>query len=321
LAGCEPSNHQFSTITDNSDQAAMIRSLYYQVIGWDSLILVIVIVTLFLALFVYSRRVTGEKGPPVRAAEHLGLEIAWTAGPALILMLIAIPAIRIGFRTQPSKPPPDAITVKVIAHQWWWEIRYPQLGITTANEIHIPVNKPVRFDLESADVIHSFWIPRLAGRRDVIPGHQNEVTLMPRVVGVFFGECAEFCGLSHANMYFRVFVDTDSGFETWRAANILPATTAAPLDPRLAAGARVFAASPCTACHGIKGVSKGTIGPDLTHFGSRTTLAAGMMENSLRNLSTWLTNPGAIKPGAQMPNLGLGPEQTSQLAAYLESLK
>jgi cytochrome c oxidase subunit 2 len=182
----------------------------------------------------------------------------------------------------------------------------------------------VRLELESADVIHSFWVPQLGGKRDLIPGHQNELTLTPLVAGYYYGECAEFCGLSHANMRFRVMVDPPERFDDWKyheaAGATMPVHEAVTGDP-VAAGAMIFSTSPCTTCHTIAGVSSGRLGPNLTHFGSRTTLAGGILENNPQNLADWLRNPQKLKPGAQMPALGLSQKQTSQLVAYLESLK
>jgi cytochrome c oxidase subunit 2 len=190
--------------------------------------------------------------------------------------------------------------------------------------MHLPAGRPVRILLESADVIHSFWVPQLGGKRDVIPGHTNAITLVADSPGVYFGQCAEFCGLSHANMRFRVFVETPEQFHAWSAHQAgppavpgRPTDTATPIE----AGARLYAGSPCVTCHTINGVSTQRMGPDLTHFGSRTTLAGGVLENTPQNVAAWLRDPAAVKPGAQMPALGLSPQEITELTAYLESLK
>jgi cytochrome c oxidase subunit 2 len=324
LVGCASSTFPMTTFAPKSDYATHIHSLYLEVIGWDTFILLIVTVALLLALLRYSTRsdTIPEQLPLVH--EHVGLEVAWTVGPALILLAIAIPTVRTTFRSYPAVPPKNALIVDVLAHQWWWEVHYPGLGITTANEIHVCVGRPVRFRLQSADVIHSFWVPQLGGKQDVVPGHTNMLTLTPQKPGMYLGQCAEFCGLSHANMRFRVFVDTPQQFSAWTAEQ-----TAAPAVPVRAAepgnaveaGARLYAESPCVTCHTIRGESTQKVGPDLTHFGSRTTLAGGTLENTPQNLGAWLRDPPALKPGAQMPDLGLSPQQTAQLVAYLESLK
>jgi len=323
-SGCGNSELPLATMAPKSDFANWIFGVYLEVIGWDTLVLIIVSMALGLALFRFSTRAAGRREPPKRAVEHLALEAAWTAGPAGILLFIAIPSILITFRSQPSAPPPNAMRVKVIAHQWWWEFQYPALGITTANEMHLPLGQPVRLELESADVIHSFWVPKLGGKRDVVPGHTNELTLTPDTSGYYYGECAEFCGLSHANMQFRVVVEPLDHFNDWRVHEALgaamPAHDSSSGDP-VAVGAAIYSNSPCTTCHTIAGVSSGHLAPNLTHFGSRTTLAGGILENNPQNVADWVRNPEKLKPGAQMPKLGLSAQQASQLAAYLESLK
>ena len=324
LASCGKGEVPLTTMAPKSDFANWIFGVYLEVIGWDTIVLIIVSGALGLALFRFSTRATDEFEPPKRSTEHLALEAAWTAGPAGILLFIAIPSILITFRSQPTMPPPDAMIVKVVAHQWWWEFQYPSLGITTANEMHLPVGKAVRLQLESADVIHSFWMPQLGGKRDVVPGHSNELTLTPNTPGYYYGECAEFCGTSHANMRFRVIVDTEDHFSDWKvheeATSVMPARDASTGDP-VALGAAIYANSPCTTCHTIAGVSSGKLAPNLTHFGRRTSMAGGMYDNTPKNVATWVRDPDKMKPGAQMPALGLTDEQASHLAAYLESLK
>ncbi len=324
LAGCTGALPPMTTFAPKSDFAEWTQTLYLQVIGWDTLILVVVVVTALLAIFRYSTRVRAPHEAPPVSRESLGLEVTWTVGPALVLLAIAIPTIRTTFHTQPGVAPANALMVKVTAHQWWWQVEYPDLEIKTANEIHLPAGQPVQIQLQSADIIHSFWVPALGGKRDVIPGHVNTITLIPRVPGMYLGQCAEFCGLSHANMRFRVFVDTPAAFNAWSTQQTAPAAVpgrpAEATDP-VAAGARLYAMSPCVTCHTINGVSTQKVGPDLTHFASRTTLAGGILDNTPANLTAWLRDPETLKPGAQMPNLGLSPPEVSQLVAYLESLK
>jgi cytochrome c oxidase subunit 2 len=299
--------------------------LYWEAIGWYSLILILVIALIVLVLTRYStRRARGTHEPPAHVGEHLMLELAWTAGPAAILLLVAIPAIVINFVSQPNNPPANAMHIEVIGHQWWWEFRYPALGIVTANEAHIPLDRPVYFSLNSGDVIHSFWIPRLGGKRDLIPNHTNELILTPRRSGEYYGECAEFCGLSHANMRFRVFVDSKSEFVAWVADQRLDARQPAPSETnysQLRAGLKIFAGAPCAICHEIKGVSKGSIAPALTHFRSRTTFAGGTLPNTRQELEKWIENPANLKPGVKMPGLALAPDQLAAVSAYLESLR
>jgi len=313
-----------TTFAPQADYADWIHSLYLQVIGWDGLILLIVIVATLLALLRYSTR--SERVPaelPVHR-DHLWLEITWTVGPALVLVAIAIPTIRTTFRSQPEVAPANALVVEVLAHQWWWEVIYPELKVTTANEIHLPVGRPVRFELRSADVIHSFWVPALGGKRDVIPGHVNAITTTPRTPGVYLGQCAEFCGLSHANMRLRVFVEPPATFAAWAAHQAEPAAVPgrpAAVTTPVEAGAQLFATNLCVTCHALDGVATQRAGPDLTHFASRTTLAGGMLENTPAHVAAWLRDPQAEKPGAQMPDLALTDGEIDNLVAYLESLK
>lgn len=319
IAGCSDKGRPMTTLAPKSDLAQWIQNLYIDVTLWDALVFIIVVTAFVLALFVFSTRV-GEAAPATTASSDLGLEIAWTLGPVLILLMITIPTIRTIFRSQPAVAPTGALEIKVVAHQWWWEFDYPD-GAKASNELHIPVNRPIRLSLESADVIHSFWVPQLGGKRDVVPGQINELTFIANVVGMYPGQCAEFCGLSHANMRFRTFVDSPDDFAKWDRDQ-LAGPVATPASDQLASdGAKVFADSPCTTCHMIQGISKGYIGPDLTHFGSRTTLAAGVLKNTPENVAKWIEDPQEIKPGANMPPLLLPGPKLDALVAYLESLK
>ncbi|MGH7779358.1 MAG: cytochrome c oxidase subunit II [Candidatus Binataceae bacterium] len=323
LAGCaENRGLPMTTLAPKSDLADWIYRLFIEVTLWDSLVFAVVIVTFLLAIFVFSTRV-GEAAPPSSATSDLKLEIAWTLGPALILLFISIPTIRTIFRSQPNVPPKGSLEIRVIAHQWWWEFRYhDQSNVVTANELHIPVGVPIRLNLQSGDVIHSFWVPQLGGKRDVVPGQLNELTFEANQTGMWPGQCAEFCGESHANMRFRVFVETPEQFAAWEKAQAAaPIAAASITDPAALEGAKIFSNSPCTTCHMIDGVSKGYVGPNLTHFGSRTTMAAGIEANTPADVAQWITNPDHVKPGAQMPALGLSGTQLNDLVAYLESLK
>ncbi|MGO9604704.1 MAG: cytochrome c oxidase subunit II [Candidatus Binataceae bacterium] len=322
VAGCTARHEPpMTTLAPKSDLAQWIYSLFLEVTLWDAGILAIVVVAFILAVFVFSTRV-GEAAAPSSVASDLGLEVAWTVGPALVLLMISIPTVRTIFRSQPRIAPQGSLEIRVIAHQWWWEFQYEQSGIKTANELHLPIGQQIRLNLESADVIHSFWVPQLGGKRDVVPGQINELTLEADVPGTYLGQCAEFCGLSHANMRFRVMVDTPDQFAMWEKTQLAPPLAAdKAVDPAAADGAEIFANSPCTSCHRIDGVSKGYMGPDLSHFGARTTLAGAIMPNTPDNVAKWITDPEKLKPGALMPKLGLSGKQLDDLVAYLESLK
>jgi cytochrome c oxidase subunit 2 len=310
-----------TTLAPKSDLGEWIYHLFIQVTLWDALILAIVVIAFVLAVFFFSTRV-GEAAPPSSAASDLGLEVAWTVGPALILLMISIPTVRTIFRSQPRVAPAGSLEITVTAHQWWWEFHYPDSGVETADELHIPTGRPIRLHLLSNDVIHSFWVPQLGGKRDVVPGQLNHLTLEAFVPGTYLGQCAEFCGLSHANMRFRVMVETPEQFASWQISEqVAPTPENENASRAIAEGAKIFANSPCTTCHRIDGVSKGYIGPSLSHFGTRTTLAGGTLSNTPANVAKWVADPEAIKPGAQMPKLGLRGEQLNDLVAYLESLK
>jgi len=322
LTGCggRP-EHPMTTIHPTSDFGVWINRLYLQVTLWDVLIFTVVIVSFTLAVFVFSTR-AGEAAPPSTAASDIRLEIVYTIGPALVILMISIPTVRTVFRSQPAVPPKNAVNIEVVGHQWWWEFNYLDGSkAATANELHIPVGRPIHLQLKAYDVIHSFWVPALGGKRDVIPGQVNEIYLIANEPGEYYGQCAEFCGESHANMRFRVFVDPPERFASWEQAQAALPAKIAPTDTALAEGAKIFANSPCTTCHAIRGVSKGYFGPDLTHFGSRETFASGVYPNTPENVARWITDPVDMKPGAMMPKFAVGSDQLAALTAYLESLK
>ena len=209
-------------------------------------------------------------------------------------------------------------TIDVIAHRWWWEFQYPSQGIDTANEVHIPTGQPVLMEVTSTDVIHSFWVPRLQRKVDAIPGRTNDVTLQADADGTYLGECSEFCGLQHAHMRFNVVAESSDAFNAWVAdqQKAAPEPTGEALQ-----GQQVFLGSSCVYCHSITGTNaSGTVGPNLTHVASRTTLASGTIPNTPEELAAWIENPQSIKPGTQMPASDLTPTQLRQLVAYLESL-
>jgi len=312
-----------SMISTDSDFAEAITHLFFAITAVDVGILVLVVVLVALAVFKYSRRDEGL-GTEVPHERQFKLEVAWTVGPALILAVVGTISVRMTFKTQAPVPPGDSLEVDVTGQQWWWDVRYPSLGVTTANEIHVPTGQRIRFRLRSRDVVHSFWVPRLGGKRDLIPGQTNDLAFVANTPGAYPGECSEFCGTSHANMRFMVFVQTPEDFERWVADQSGPPRVAARPDVPaglVLAGAQAYAASSCTPCHTIGPVSRGTFGPNLTHFASRTTFAGGTVENTPENVEAWIRNPAALKPGAKMPALGVSEPQVKQLVAYLESLE
>jgi cytochrome c oxidase subunit 2 len=306
-----------STLVARSDFARATLSVY-SIITWTTVVIGLLVFVLLAIVLLRFRARPGDRTLPRQVRGHTLLEIAWTIGPALALLIIAIPTIQIVFRTQTAATPPDALQVVVRGWQWWWEFRYPELGVVTANELHLPAGRPVVLRLEGPDVIHSFWVPQLGGKRDVIPGRLNRITMTPEAPGEYWGQCAVFCGASHANMGLRVFVRTAGDFDAWVARQQAP-----PAEPTdlAAEGKAVYTSHACVGCHTIRGVSAGVLGPDLTHFGSRTMLAAGMWPNTPENVAEWVQDPQRLKPGVKMPPLGLTDAQAKALAAYLLSLK
>jgi cytochrome c oxidase subunit 2 len=214
---------------------------------------------------------------------------------------------------------PSTLRIDVVGHMWWWEARYPN-GAVTANEIHVPVGQTVGVHLSTADVIHSFWVPQLAPKLDMVPGMRNTLTLQADAPGRYRGQCAEFCGLQHAHMAFFVVAQPAAEFDAWLAAQAAPAPTPASSVGR--EGQSVFLTSTCAGCHTIRGTeADATVGPDLTHLASRSTIASGTLENTRDNLSAFITAPQSIKPGAVMPPTRLSPSQLAALLDYLETLR
>jgi cytochrome c oxidase subunit II len=317
LAGGCAFDGPMSTLVARSDLNRAILSVY-TIITWACVVIAIVVSAVLAIILLRFRRTPGADGLPRQIRGHTALELAWTIAPALVLLIIAIPTIQVIFRTQSAAAPPNALVVTVRGWQWWWEFRYPSLGVVTANELHLPVGRPVLFDLDGPDVIHSFWVPHLGGKRDVVPGRRNRLTVTPERTGEFWGQCAEFCGASHANMALRVIVEEPAAFDRWVAAQT--ASAPEPTGPA-AEGKAVFVRHACVGCHTIQGVSTGVLGPDLSHFGSRALFGAGLWPATAEHLVPWLKDPPALKPGAKMPNLHLTDAEATALAAYLLSLK
>ena len=246
------------------------------------------------------------------------LEVVLTLIPSLILFGLAVPTVRtiLDLGTEPK----NALQVTVTARQFWWQYEYPDLGVVTANELHIPEDQPVYITLKGADVIHSFWVPRLGGTQDAVPGRDNNMYIEADEPGKrYLGQCKEFCGLSHANMRLIVFTHTQEDFQAWAEEQaqdrVAPSGVAAE-------GEKVFLEAGCVNCHAIRGTeAAGQTAPDLTHFGSRETFAGAIFENNEANLADWLRDPPAVKPGSLMPDYGLTEEQIEVLVAYLMSLK
>lgn len=327
-------------------EARKIDDLWWLVFWMAAVIFVLVEGALILALFRFRRR--KGSNPEVRQVHgNTRLEIVWTIIPVVILAVIAVPTLSTIFdlRREPG-PEENALEVNVIGHQWWWEFEYPEYGIETANELHIPEDRPVYLSLTSADVIHSFWVPQLNGKRDAVPGRVNHLTLIADDPGTYLGQCAEFCGLAHADMRQRVYAHTAEDFDAWVAHQQEPAVE--PQEGLAAEGWQRFSLV-CTACHNVRGtsaqmartmtaedggVTRGfsvALAPDLTHFASRTTFGGASFENTAEHLRAWLANPSAMKPMRPelnipdegrilgMPNFGLADDDIDALIALLET--
>jgi cytochrome c oxidase subunit II len=318
LSGCGGPFPQ-STLHPHSDFARATDVLFTNIFWWAAAVFVVVELLLVVALVRFRHREGRPAPKPTHG--HTLMEITWTLAPAVILVFVAVPTVRTIFTTS-GVAPADALKVDVIGHQWWWEFRYPELALVTANELHVPLGRTVQLSITSADVIHSFWAPALGGKRDAIPGHVNRIAFHPDSTGDYSGQCAEFCGASHANMRLRVVVDSDSGFGRW--ATVQLAGPAAPA-PRTAAerGRAVYARSACIGCHTIQGVSPGVIGPNLTHVGSRATIASGLFPNDSAHLARWIADAPAMKPGSLMMRMQppLTDADVAALVAYLQILK
>jgi cytochrome c oxidase subunit 2 len=242
--------------------------------------------------------------------------------PVVILSALFVIA-NLVLLSQTDAPAADEtdLTVEVVGHQWFWAVSYPKSGVRTANEIHIPDRTPVNVVVRSADVIHSFWVPEQNRKIDMIPGRTNNIELYAEEPGIYRGQCAEFCGLQHAHMAFRVYAEPEADFRRWLAGQEKPAVSEG-LSAEARLGKRYFMENACAGCHTISGTpAEGTIGPDLTHVASRDTIAADTLENTPENLFRWIQNPQSIKPGDKMPGLGLGAKKFHAIVAYLSELR
>jgi len=316
-AGCGGEYPQ-SALHPRSDFADRLDVLFRQIFWWAMGVFVVVEAAILYTIFRWRDRPGRDR--PKEVHGHILMEVGWTLAPALILVAIAIPTIRTIFIVDRPTTDPNALVIEVTGHQWWWEFEYPEMDIVTANEIHIPLGRTIDLRLRSADVMHSFWVPRLGGKRDLVPGRETQLWFTADSVGVYWGQCAEFCGTSHALMGMRVIVDTPEDFAAWAAVNAGDAVQIT--DAQARAGRGVFGANACVSCHRVGGTpAEGQFGPDLTHFGSRLTIGAGILDNNFENLVRWIDSTQHVKPGNLMPEVYLSADQVAQLAAYLLALR
>ena len=341
LLGCAH-NYPQTTLLPRGDFGRLVDSLFRTTVFWGIVVFVLVEGALVFAIFKFRGR--PDDPEPRQTHGSTLLEVSWTIVPALILAIIAVPTVKTIFKTS-DYATGDVVQIEVIGHQWWWEFQYPDLGIVTANEMHFPVGKTVNLRMTTADVVHSFWVPQFAGKRDVFPKRHNPLWFKAEVTGNFSGQCAEFCGVQHARMGFRMVSQTPEEFAAWAEAQrpgsplvnkgvVTPDTTApvdsAALAARQAgdslrkAGDALFTAAGCIGCHAMVGTPLAGAttlkGPNLSHVGRRTTLVAGLMPNTEENLRKWLSNPDSVKQGTLMvlPRK-LTNEEIATLVAYLRA--
>lgn len=314
----------FPVFDPASPQAESIRDLFVQVLFISAAIFAIVAGLICIALVKFR----SQEAVPAQDFGSHRREIAWIAGPVIIVIWIAAISIKLVL-TVNALPPQYAkgeaasdaeVDIFATGHQWWWEIEYAGSGIVSANEVHIPVGKKLRVKLQSDDVIHSFWVPQLSRKMDAIPGHENYIWLEADTAGVYQGRCAEYCGTQHAWMNFQVIAHNPEDFAAWQKQEEKVAQ--APTTGNAAKGAELFMKLTCSQCHAISGTdAKEDFAPNLTHLAGRREIGAGAITYSPENLRTWLANPQAIKPGCKMPNFKLSDEHLDQLVAYLETLR
>lgn len=312
-----------STLAPASSSAHQIFDLSLFVTAITGGIFLVVGGLLAFALFKFRARTSDPSGEPAQIYGSSQIELAWTVIPVLIVVVLFLTTARVIFVIQDAPKPQSALDVTVIGHQFWWEFRYPKYGVVTANELHVPVSSGATpeatfLKLTSADVNHSFWIPQLAGKTDLIANHVNTMWMDPQKPGLDLGQCAQFCGSQHAMMLLRVYVDTPEQFDAWIKNQQQPAQH----DPAVEAGRKVFEGQACMNCHTVSGTAAtGRFGPDLTHLMTRATLASGAMDNTPENLRQWIKSPDTFKRGALMPAMQLNDEQLDHITAYLETLK
>jgi len=316
LSACSATNDPQTTLAQDGENNRRIWDVYWFLWILGAIVFVLVEGLLVFAIVRARRRPRTAHGRPVPVHGNTTLEVVWTIIPAVVLVAIGIPTLQILADLETTPKDPNALHVEVIGHQFFFEFRYEDLGITSTGELHIPADTTVDLDVTSADVIHSFWVPRLAGKQDLIPGRTNHMWLTADQPGDYSGQCAEFCGLGHANMRFAVIAHTQSDFDAWVQQKKNPTAGG---DPE--AGKAFFLTGPCAGCHTIDGTAAhGQVGPNLTHIASSPQIA-GVLENTPDNLKKWLANPPGVKPGTIMPNLGLSPGDIDNLVAFLETQK
>lgn len=308
-----------SSMEPASDNADTIQDVYILVF-WLAGAVFVGVLALTLAFSLMFREQEGVEA--LQTHGNSRLEILWTFIPVVIVVVMAVPTFDAIVQLE-GGPPEDsnALVVTATGHQWWFEFEYGEEEIVTATDLHVEAGRPVQVNLQSDDVIHSFWVPRLMGKKDMMPGHENKIWFTPTTPGTYLGQCAEFCGLSHAKMRFRVIVHSPEDYQAWLAS--VQAGPPEPQDELAQRGLEVFTdpASQCLACHTVEGVTSGQVGPNLTQVGSRSTLAGGWLENTPEEMARWIAEPAAVKPGSLMPDTGLSDADIRAVVTYLQTLE
>jgi len=294
-------------------QGVEISNLFNFELLLSTLLLALVLGWLVLALVRFRAR-PGDDTEPPQVHGHTRLEIAWTVVPALTLAVVFVLVVQTMRSVEAA--PSGSEQIRVVGHQWWWEFQYPSRNVVTANELHVPVGTALQVRLDAADVIHSFWVPRFGMMRDAVPGKTNQLSIQVDRAGIFDGACTQYCGLQHAWMRIRVVAEPREQFDAWAAQQAQPASGSG------SPGQQVFTRNTCVSCHAIRGLSTASVGPDLTHFGSRATLGAGVADNTPDNTRRWIRDARSIKSGVLMPAFGnLSEPELNDLVDYLESLR
>jgi cytochrome c oxidase subunit 2 len=308
LAGCAGAP---SALDTHSPQAGHISGLWWLMLGLATFVYLVVGGMVVIPVLRRRRRDGSER------RDQRFIVVGGLVAPAIILAIVGVYTVR---TTNALVPGPAAVQVHVAGERWWWRVTYPDLGVTTANEIHVPVGQSVDVTLTSDNVIHSFWVPQLAGKTDLIPGQTNHLSFTADRAGTYRGQCAEFCGLEHARMAFQVVVDEKAAFDQWVAGQRVAAAT--PTEALARQGEQIFVSSSCAGCHTVAGTpAAGTLGPDLSHVASRSTLAADTLPNTTAGMTQWLGSTQDVKPGALMPQIDLSADELHALVAYLETLR
>jgi cytochrome c oxidase subunit 2 len=307
----------------SSTPARSIFDLSILVLSVTAAIFLVVFSLLVYAVLKFRKRPHDDGREPAQVYGSNQVELAWTVVPVLIVLVLFLATAQVINAVQNASRPNGAIEVTAIGHQFWWEYRYPDLNVVTANELHIPVSDaahptPTFLTLLSADTDHSFWVPRLAGKTDLIPNRVNRMWVEPTETGLYLGQCAQYCGTQHAKMLLRVYVQPREEFDRW----IQEQRNSANTDDTVSAGKKIFETTACVNCHNVAGtVANGQFGPDLTHLMSRDTIAAGILLNTPDNLRRWIEKPDSFKPGSLMPAMGLGDRELNAVTAYMATLR